>query len=225
MNHIKLTLKYLLRGLECFLAFLFLYLTIVIGGQLSSIGQLQNSGDVKIYVRSNGVHTELCFPTNTEYHDWSTFIPTEHFPQQSDFQYVSIGWGDKGFFLDTPTWDDLTFKTAFNAAFLPSPTAMHVAYSKEVQECETCVATYLSKENYLVLIKHIQQSFRLKKKSVDLITGKGYGVNDNFYEADGSYHLFRTCNTWTNNCLKVAKIRTARYALFQDGIMDFLRFE
>lgn len=50
--------------------------------------------------------------------DWSQKIPFSQTKGKStDFNYIAFGWGDKGFYLDTPTWADLKFSTAFKAAF------------------------------------------------------------------------------------------------------------
>ncbi|MFM7331368.1 MAG: DUF2459 domain-containing protein, partial [Brachymonas sp.] len=43
-----------------------------------------------------------------------------------------MGWGDRNFFLNTPTWDDLTLSTALNATFGLGSAALHINYYKEV---------------------------------------------------------------------------------------------
>lgn len=58
--------------------------------------------------------------------------------KNTDFNYIAFGWGDKGFYLDTPTWADLKFSTAFKAAFWMGQSAMHTTYYREVKEGEDC---------------------------------------------------------------------------------------
>jgi uncharacterized protein (TIGR02117 family) len=200
-----------------------LYLTIAILLSLIPWGDDAAQNGIKIYVKTNGVHTDLCLPVVTDEMDWRNFLPLSHFPNVRAPGYVSMGWGDKGFFLETPTWADLKFSTAFNAAFTGSETAMHVSYHEnEPVLSPSTRQKFVSPEKYRDLIEYIKDSFRLKDAKVELIPGKGYGSNDNFYEANGSYHLFNTCNAWTNGGLKVAGIRTAVLALFSDGIMRHL---
>ncbi|XQC04883.1 DUF2459 domain-containing protein [Arcobacter cryaerophilus gv. pseudocryaerophilus] len=43
--------------------------------------------------------------------------------------------------------------------------------------------------------------------------------NDAFYEAIGSYSIFHTCNTWTNNLLKKASLPASFWLAFDDGIL------
>lgn len=220
---IRATFNYLFRFVECFFAFLFTYLILVLFCQSIKVGNLNNGGEITMFVRSNGVHTDVCFPSQSSLFDWKEFICMDDFPKNDSFDYISIGWGDKGFFLDTPTWAELKTSTALNAVFLPSSTAMHVAYSEKPKESETCIPVRISKKKYLKMIQFIQSSFEQKRSRINLIKDKGYSIHDNFYEANGSYHLFRTCNSWTNEVLRKGEVYTSFYAFFPDGIMEGLK--
>jgi uncharacterized protein (TIGR02117 family) len=208
---------------EFIFGFLLIYLDLVIAFSAIPVGGDELTDGIKIYVKSNGIHTDICLPVKNDQMDWQSFVPVSHYPKVKSFQYISIGWGDKGFFLDTPTWDDLTFTTAFTAAFLPSPTAMHVQYLEtEPLVSESTKFEFVSPEKYSALVAFVCGSFDQSNEKVNLIENRGYWYNDNFYEAKGSYHLFNTCNAWTNEALKVAGVRTAWLALFSDGIMKYL---
>lgn len=224
----KKALKYTRQGvfyfLEFFLAFLVCYIWLFFSGSLFSVGDLQTNGDVTIYVKTNGVHTDICLPVESELFDWKTILPVSDYPNANGFNYVSIGWGDKGFFLDTPEWSDLTFSTAVNAAFLPSGTAMHAAYLSQPPKVSDAVATvFIDDVAHNKLIDFIQESFQLSGNKTQLIPNKGYWHNDNFYEAKGNYHLFNTCNAWTNEALQTIGVKTGWYALSSDGIMSHLK--
>src|SRR6478735_3529358 len=87
---------------------------------------------IKLFVISNGVHTDIVLPVKTACKDWTTLFPRDKFSlSDSSYNYISFGWGDKGFYLNTPNWSDLKISTAFKAAFGLSETAMHVSYVKE----------------------------------------------------------------------------------------------
>lgn len=199
------------------------YLSFALITSVIPTGELQNDGEMYIYVQSNGIHTDVCLPTENEIVDWKAYIPQVPYDLSQGSEFITIGWGDKGFFLDTPEWSDLTFSTAFNAAFTPSPTAMHVKYSAEPAINENRVKVYLSKKQYKKMVDFIKNTFVEKDNSVVLIPNKGYTNYDNFYEAKNSYHLFRTCNIFTNQALKTAEIKTSVWALFPDGILRYLR--
>jgi len=227
MIYLTKVLYLLLYSLEMILLFFSTYLTIVLVGLSIPLNTDYNpeNGEIEIFVTSNGVHTDVWLPVKTKYKNWTNFIETNSFSGLcQNPEFISIGWGDKGFFLDTPEWSDLTLSTALNAAFLPSATAMHVAYHLErPSESENIKRCIITKEKYNELIQFIQQSFMTNdSKKPILIANVGYTRLDNFYEAKGSYHLFKTCNTWTNDALAIAGVRTSFLALFDKGIMRHL---
>lgn len=203
--------------LECFVGFICFYVVFALFGMMFPCGSCDHKGEVSIFIRTNGVHTDVCLPTKTPHKDWLATIDLTAYEDQSQSDYVAIGWGDKGFFLDTPTWAELKASTAFNAIFLPSPTAMHVEFIDRPAVSEVTREVKISKESYHKLITFIESAFDKKDDKIQLIPGHSYGMKDNFYEAKGSYHLFNTCNVWANDALKSANIRTAIFSVFPQG--------
>ena len=174
---------------------------------------------VEVYLRSNGVHTDIVLPIKNELKDWSLQLDSKKTKaEKTNFKYVSIGWGDKGFYLDTPTWGDLTFKTAFNALFYLSSSAMHVTFFDQLTEGERCKKILISKTDYLKMVSFVESSFQINELNAYILIPKvSYGNNDVFYEAKGRYSLFYTCNTWTNNCLKAGNMKACLWTLFDKG--------
>lgn len=210
----KKTLKLFSYSVLGFISIIILY--ILVSVVLSSIPvNTKTKGNNTIYAHSNGVHTDIIIPTEKL---------NQHFRKQLhlnlNIQFVAFGWGDKGFYLDTPEWKDLKVSTAINAIVLPSATAMHVTYHIQIQPHWKTVS--INDEQLDVLIQYIQSSFKWKNESTIPITGYTYGKNDLFFEATGSYSCFKTCNTWTNTGLKKAKIRTALWTPFDWGVMQYL---
>ncbi|MGB1242699.1 MAG: DUF2459 domain-containing protein [Chitinophagales bacterium] len=131
---------------------------------------------------------------------------------------------DKGFYLETPTWGDLKASTVIQAAFLPSPTIMHIdCWNAAPRINENCKSINLQNSQYKALTTYIENSFQKDAKgNIQLIANKGYHDSDNFYKAEGNYHLFNTCNNWTNQGLKQAQVKTALWSPFVGGIMGQL---
>ena len=99
---------------------------------------------------------------------------------------------------------------------------MHVTiYENELKENEKIKKIILTEEQYLILCDYILKSFTQKQdESFILLEGYHYNsINDNFYEAEGSYDLFNTCNNWANSALKAAgvQVTTHQYANTQHG--------
>lgn len=216
-------LRYLGATSELIGAVIFAFLVVAFYGEALPTGDLKESGDVYFYVRSNGIHTDVCLPAENAYTNWHDFIPVRDFGSEVSKDFISMGWGDKGFFMNTPQWEDLTVSTAFSAIALPTPTAMHVTYEAEPEENARCVKVYVTRAEYEKMVHFIKHSFDTHEKKAELIPGKGYTDHDNFYESNRSYHLFRTCNTWTSSVLKAGDVKTAWLAVFPNGVMGHLK--
>ena len=176
---------------------------------------------VPIYIKTSPVHTDLILPVKTELKDWSKSILYKYTRTgDTAFNYIAFGWGDKGFYLETPTWADLKASTAFKAAFWLSSTAVHTTYLKKVKESKTCVKLELSNEQYQRLITFIESSLQTTTagQPVAITNAKPYGDHDAFYEAKGKYSLFHTCNTWANNALKSCGQKACWWTPFSNGI-------
>jgi uncharacterized protein (TIGR02117 family) len=175
---------------------------------------------VTIAIISNGVHTDIVVPVKNECRDWTkTFSYSAVKKADSTYRYLSFGWGDKGFFINTPTWADLKASTAINAMFWMSTSAMHVTWKKNIVPGARCRIVTISKANYNLLCEYILQTFSLKADQFpEHIKAPGYGYNDAFYEAKGTYNLFQTCNVWTGKGLRKAGVRVALWTPFEKSV-------
>lgn len=176
---------------------------------------------VELYILTNGVHTDLVVPIKTAQIDWSQKLPFNNTKgKQTDFKYVAFGWGDKGFYLDTPTWAELKFSTAFKAAFWLSDSAMHCTFYKQMKQGNDCKKMVLSVKQYEDLIAFIDKRFDKDAAGHYILipTNAVYGADDAFYDAKGSYNFTYTCNTWANDGLKVAGQKAALWTASDFGI-------
>lgn len=89
----------------------------------------KSSGDIDIYILTNGVHTDIVVPVRNEGIDWSRSVLFKNtIAKDSTAGLLAMGWGDKGFYLETPTWADLKPSAACKAAFGLSTSAMHCTF-------------------------------------------------------------------------------------------------
>ena len=181
-----------------------------------------SANNYTIYLLSNDVHTDMVFPVRTDAIDWSEVFPTSDIKSKdSTYNWVGIGWGDKGFYLNTPEWKDLTIKTAFVAAVGIGETALHVTYHHNITEDKLCYKVNIDHNQYQILIDHVLESLETKvdKKPIYINTAAQYGDSDAFYEALGSYSMFYSCNTWANEGLKKANLPSGIWTVFDKGIL------
>lgn len=176
-----------------------------------------------IYILTNGVHTDLVMPVKNDVYDWQQMVSSfDTKGKAQDFNFLAIGWGDKGFYLDTPTWADLKASTAIKAAFWLSESAMHCTFYKSMKEGDDCKKMYLTKTQYENLVKFIKAKFEKNAagKPNLIVTDAVYGNNDAFYDAVGSYSFLNTCNTWANDGLKAAGQKAAFWTPTDKGIFQ-----
>ncbi|MCA4781095.1 TIGR02117 family protein [Empedobacter stercoris] len=218
----KKILRILLKSLATLVLLVMVYLLAVVLLPLIPVHkEKQKSTDqITAYILTNGVHTDIVVPVKSEAIDWSFFVPFSDTKSKKEYKYIAFGWGDKGFYLDTPEWNDLKLTTAFNAAFWLGDSAMHTTFYDNMTVGEDCKRISLSLEEYQNLIVYIKNSFDLDQNSkVELVeTDAVYGEGDAFYEAKGSYSLFFTCNTWASSALKAANKKAPLWTATQQGI-------
>jgi len=218
----KRILRVLLKAILAFIGAIALYFAAAwICSRIGVPAQGPQKGGVAIYIKTNGVHTDLVVPVRTAQRDWAKLIPFSNTrDKDTTGTYVGIGWGDRGFYLETPTWNDLKASTAFKAAFGLSRSAIHTTFYNQVVEDQNCIRIDISREQYARLILYIDQTFETDSSGLPRLipTNAVYGGADAFYEAKGRYNIFRTCNTWTNTGLKVAGQKAAIWAPFDWGI-------
>lgn len=175
---------------------------------------------------TNGVHTDIIVPAVSSEINWTKEIPYHNtLEADSSYHYLAMGWGDKKFYLETPEFSDLKLSNALRAISGLSTSAMHTTYYKNIRENENCIKIMISKTQYQHLVRYILNSFK-KDDSGQLIAVQSnvhYDIGDAFYEAKGSYSIFKTCNTWANAALKSCGQRSCLWTIFDTGI--FLKYK
>ena len=192
-----------------------------------AVNKNAEAGDyITVYILTNGAHTDIVVPIRSDVIDWGSWVKVEDTAGKDPaVDYVAFGWGDKGFYMEIDTWDELTLPIAFRAAFWLSTTAMHVTFYKQATENENCKGIRLSRAQYENLVRYILPRFRRDESGnfIRIETDANYGSNDAFYEATGRYNLFFTCNTWANSALKACGQKAAVWTIFDTGIFHHYR--
>lgn len=217
MKYLKMIIKYISRTALGVLGLILLYflLAFLLGVIPKNAETVNCTKKETIYLISNGIH--LDFILNRNQID-EAFLADLNIPKT--VKYVAFGWGDKDFYLHTPTWAELKTSTLVNALFLKSESAMHV--TSYYYKSEKFVALPLCDSQIKDLNVYIESSFIKNNNGKIVSIGEGYGKNDRFYEAVGSYNAIKTCNEWVNIGLKKVKVKTAIWSPFDKGIFYHL---
>ena len=201
---------------------LYFLAALILGVVPRNAGWTDAEQGITIFVRTNGVHTWLLVPKVTPQMDWRPLVPGEHLkePRWGGGDHVAFGYGNRTFYLETPTWGDLTMKNAFLAAFGQGRTLMHADHDHRPQANEHQRPIRLRPEEYSRLVGYIRGTFQAdgEGRAIPLI-GRGYGQSDMFYEAVGPYSALYTCNEWTGRALRHAGVRTGVWTPLSQSIM------
>lgn len=210
---------FLVIGISIITYFFFAYVL----SRVTVEGKNEKNATVEIWLMKSGVHTDFVVPVKTKIKDWSTEFQYENTnAKDTTTPLIAIGWGDKNFYMNTPTWGDLTFKTAFSAMAGLGSSSIHATYYYKILSDRPIISLKLSEKQYRKLVIYIESSlYRNNKNRAIFIQPRGKSVtgkNDAFYEARNNYSIFTTCNSWINNGLKAANKKACLWTPFAGGI-------
>lgn len=213
MKALKRFIKYaLLTALGIpllFLAISFLLTKITVDGNCED--ELRSK---TIWLNTNGIHLDIILPI-----DLVSDELIQDLVVREGERYLSFGWGEEVFYLETPTWGDLTVYNACQALLWESSSLMHVTRHKQMRD--SWVKVSLSNEQLNALNKYILSSFTTDQAGRKyLLEEPGYTPNDDFYEAEGAYSCFNTCNSWVNDAFRAAHLEACFWTPFDFGLMD-----
>lgn len=177
--------------------------------------QLENASlDQTIFLNTNGVHLDIIIPQKNLSNSLANGLRYD-----AEDQYLSFGWGDENFYLETPTWADLTLSNALQAMFLKSASLMHVTRYTSVKP--DWIKIKLSDSELSHINQYITNTFQVKSNGKKIyLTDKGYTNRDDFYKANGSYSIFKTCNSWVNKGFKESGLKSCLWTPFDFSLMN-----
>jgi len=173
---------------------------------------------IPIMIETNGIHTAIVVPLVTPQKDWRVDFPVADIAgPDRGYTHVSISWGERSVFLETPTWADLSPSAAVRAA-IGSEGLLHVAHYVRPAPSETARVVLLRPTEYASLVAAIEHQV---KPATHRTTHPGYEDWDVFYSAPGTYHLGNTCNQWTSDQLAAAGVKVGWWTPFAGGVMKW----
>ena len=187
----------------------------------------ESGGDVTLYLHSNGAHADIVMPLADETYDWRTIAPPENTAGGQNgaaYRHIALGWGERNFYLNTPRWRDLTAATAVRALSGANQTLIHtVYYTAPPAEGAHAVRFTVSRRQYRRLAANLAAHFKRQNGRTLPVPNARYTADDAFYEAEGRYHLFNTCNSWLNRRLAESGLRSVAWTPFAAPLLDAYR--
>ena len=195
-------------------------LTAWIGSSIARNGDWREpERGVEIMVETNGVHTALVLPLVTAERDWGRVFPLGDIARPDrPYTHVSVSWGERQVFLETPTWWDLKASTVLRIAGVGGEGLLHVAYYVRPAPAEDIRPLRLTRAEYRGLVAAIDRAL----PRGEWVAHRGYDDYDAFYEAPGRYTVRNTCNQWTSDTLAAAGVKTGWWTPFAGGVMKWV---
>jgi uncharacterized protein (TIGR02117 family) len=159
-------------------------------------------------------------PLVTPQKDWRDDFPAHELAApERPYTHVSVSWGEREVFLETPTWADLSPLAVLRIIGLGGDGLLHIAHYVRPAPDETIRPLRISDADYARLVERIERGLpsRTARK-----TYPGYEDYDVFYDAPGRYTPLNTCNQWTSNALAAAGIRIGWWTPFAGGVMKWV---
>jgi uncharacterized protein (TIGR02117 family) len=179
----------------------------------------QPAAGVQIMIETNGVHTAIVMPAVSAQKDWRADFPADDvLAPNRPYTHVSVSWGEREVFLNTPTWWDLSLPTVFGAA-TGGEGLLHVSHYIRPAPSPDHRQLTISHAEYARLIAIIEREIL---PASERTVYRGYSDYDVFYDAPGTYHLGNTCNQWVSNALAAAGIKTGWWTPMVGGVMKWV---
>lgn len=175
-------------------------------------------GSVEIMLETNGIHTALVLPLVTPEKDWRSDFPATDVIASRPYTHVSISWGEREVFINTPTWADLSPITVLRIIAMGGDGLLHVAHYERPALGKNLRPLRLTAEEYRRLVSAIE----VNRPTEPRIRYPGYGRQDVFYAAPGRYSIANTCNQWTSDTLASAGVRIGSWTPFAGGVMKWV---
>jgi uncharacterized protein (TIGR02117 family) len=155
-----------------------------------------------VHVVSHGWHTAIVLPR-------ADLVSTGLLPEADDFpraSFLEFGWGDRVYYPAKET----TLGMALEAALIPTPAVMHMAALARPPELtypgSETMEIALTENGMRRLAGAIAGEFSRPKGGRAVPVSRGLYPDSNFYDAQGAFHLFNTCNTWTARMLRASGV-------------------
>lgn len=150
------------------------------------------------------IHYDFLLPLDEPTRAQFQFLNASGLPiSHPDARWLVIGWGAHGFYTTTD-YQDLTAATLLKAAFgdrsvLRAEVLGHLNSLPDLPSLSFDAAEYQA--FLLAIADSFEQPETAPLQSLNL---PGFTPGDRFYAAQGSFHLFRTCNTWISRMIQAS---------------------
>ncbi len=219
-------LRYIWRLFLGVAGFLIIYGLLVLAGTFVATNQdfKPATNGIAVYVTTNGFHTDVVLPV-TQRRDkcFRILQQPELAAKYANYSYVSFGWGDRNFYMESYNGNFPAVSTIFSTLFIPGKTLMHIDfYRYPPKPGKQVKKLLLNPAQYERLVTFVDASFLQSGDHFVKLPQPGYYDTDYFFEAENRYHLFNTCNVWTGKALQQAGVKVSYWTPLASSVFYYL---
>lgn len=202
----------LLSGIGC-LALSFL--TILLLSQQGA-SQTQASCESQLCIAQYDFHLNFLIPAHLVSPGWRS-----EFNLDQSTRYLSIGWGERNFYIASPTEPMPTLTLGIRALLLPNPSVIRVRQLHTLPPNHRCVP--VSGAALQEVMQFIHRSFERSPQGQIIPIARNSRLRAQFYAARGTYSLVNNSNSWMIEGLEIAGVDVPEWAISADAIMNHLQ--
>ena len=191
-----------------------------VGSHIAANGNWRSPREgVDIFVESNGVHVSLILPMASAGEDLSDVIRPDQLSNGGLYgTHAMIGWGHGAVYQNARTWSDVKSGDVASAIFGSNDTILHVYHLVDPQPLQFRKRLRVSVAEYRSIVRQVRSKFQLARNRRS-VAHVAYGPDNLFYDSNGHYNAFYTCNTWVGEVLKHAGVRVGVWTPLAGGVM------
>ena len=169
-------------------------------GAVAVVGA-QDENEVEIGLLFGPIHVDFLLPATDETRAALAPMAAAGVPvADPGVAHFIVGWGAREFYTTAGTYADITL-AASARAISGDASVLRVDVVGPISPNAEYPRLRLSAAQYRALLAEIEAT-----ATGPAILGAGFTATDGFVEAEGRFHILRTCNTWVGRVLRAAGV-------------------
>ncbi|WP_052248783.1 TIGR02117 family protein [Leisingera sp. ANG-Vp] len=201
---IRLPLRLLLAIAGSVLAY---FIAAVIGAVLPAGGGSRPAEDRphRVLMVAGPIHYDFLIPLDAPAKARFAFLETAGLQlSHPDAQWLLLGWGAREFYTSAGSYRDVSAKAVLKGVFGDAST-LRADVLGAIAPAQELPAVSFSPEEYAAFLEAAAASFRRTPDgAAQALAHPGFTATDRFFEAEGRFHLLRTCNTWVARMIRAS---------------------
>ncbi|RDJ20665.1 TIGR02117 family protein [Bosea caraganae] len=179
-----------------------------------------SDGTVTIYVMTNGFHTDVVVPTQTDAKDWRPLLQASPITRPSlDAPLIAFGWGSQAAYTELGTLADLSPALMLKAVAFDR-SVVHVQPLVAIRAGESVRRFVLTEAGYRALARHVEDSLQPGGAGEPIaLPGVTHGTGDAFLRGRDRFWLLRSCNVWVGEALRKAGLPVGLWTPVAQSLM------